>query len=179
MQVLNFCISLYKGMDRSLYKWLLSVSKLDPNSKGMYVFYLKFKLIIMCVILVLAALKKNYTRLCYCLPRDYKKTINKLNEVFSLSDSTRNHLVSSPNADVANQELITLLISGLRSDIDALSFCDIVEKLVDDMPSQNVIDSLRNGTYVIKKIPLGLMYYFSCDSKKWHEGFVELSCLIQ
>ena len=105
--------------------------------------------IIMNVILVLAALKRNYIRLCHCLPRDYKKTINKLNQLLSLSDNCQNHLASLPSADVANQEIITFLISVLRSDTDALSFCDIVEQLVDEKPSKNVIESLRNGTYVI------------------------------
>ena len=67
----------------------------------------------------------------------------------SLSEMTQNHFDSFTDADIANQEMITLLLSGISSDVDALHFCDIVENLVDNNPSRRVVDLLRKGMYVL------------------------------
>ena len=50
-----------------------------------------------------------------------------------------------PIPDLVNEGIITLLIIQIPSDIAALQFCDLMEKLVDSKHSTTVIQVLRNG----------------------------------
>ena len=95
-------------------------------------------------VVVLAVLKKNYTRLCQCLPQDYMNTVNKIKQLLRLSDDVLSNLTNLPTADLINENIIVLLMTGIKSDIDALQFCDIMESLMDRKSSTD-IEILRNG----------------------------------
>ena len=96
--------------------------------------------------IVLAVLKKNYTKLCHCLPQDYMKTFSKINKLLGPSDDLLNPLTVLPTADLINEAIIgTIMVMSVRSDRDALQFCDILEKLVDTQSSLIHIRSVRNG----------------------------------
>ena len=96
---------------------------------------------------VLAILKKNYTRLCQCLPQDYMKTINKLKQLLRLSDDVLSNLTDLPTADLINENIIVLLMTVIiQSDIDALQICDVMENLIDSK-SSTIIELLRNGKF--------------------------------
>ena len=90
---------------------------------------------------VLAVLKKNYTSLCHCLPRDYMRTINRMKELMGISYDLSN-LPDLPVADLINEKIIALLMTAIQSDIHAIQFCDLVESLVNNKTD---IEALRNG----------------------------------
>ena len=95
---------------------------------------------------VVAVLKKNYARLCCCLPQDYMKTINKLKELVKTSGDLSN-FANLPTANLINERIIGLLMTGIRSDIEALHFCDVIQSLVDSESSTADVESFRNGNY--------------------------------
>ena len=95
---------------------------------------------------VLTILKKNYTRLCQCLPQDYMKTINKIKQLLRLSDDVLSNLTNLPTADLINEKIIVLLITVIQSDIEALQICDLLENLIDSK-SSTIIELLRNGKF--------------------------------
>ena len=94
---------------------------------------------------MLAVLKKNYIRLCQCLPQDYMKTINKMKELLRLPDDTLNKMTELPTADLINEQIIVLILTGIQSDADALHICDLLETLVENEQSMRDIEVLRNG----------------------------------
>ena len=100
---------------------------------------------IFCVSVV-AVLKKNYARLCCCLPQDYMKTINKLKEFVRTSGDLSN-FANLPTADLINERIIGLLMTAIRSDVEALHFCDVLQSLVDSESSTADVESLRDGNY--------------------------------
>ena len=95
--------------------------------------------------LVAAVLKKNYTRLCHCLPQDYMKTLNKLKQIMRLSDDVLSNLSEQPTADLINENIIGFLMVAIKSDMEALQLCDIMENIVDGELSTTYIEILRNG----------------------------------
>ena len=92
--------------------------------------------------LVLGVLKKNYTKLYHCLPQDYMMTINKLKQLLRLPDDVLSELTSLPTVNVINEAIIGYLITAIKSDMDALQFCDVMENIVN---SKAHIEILRNG----------------------------------
>jgi len=98
----------------------------------------------------LTVLKKNYTRLCHCLPKDYKKTVNKIREILTLPDDALNDFTNLPTVDLINEAIIRTLIEGIQADLGSLQFCDIMEALIDSDHSKTAIRTLRNGNLHIK-----------------------------
>ena len=103
--------------------------------------------------LVLAVLKKNYTRLCHCLPQDYMMTLNKLKQLVKLSDDFLSKLTDQPTVDLINQKIIASLVISIKSDTDALQLCDIMENIVDNKSSKSHVELLRNGNSCEIKLP--------------------------
>ena len=96
--------------------------------------------------LVLAVLKKNYTRLCHCLPQDYMMTLNKLKQLLRLPDDVISELTNLPTVNDINEAIISLLMTAIiKSDMDALQFCDVMENIVDSKSSKAHIEILING----------------------------------
>ena len=96
--------------------------------------------------LVLGVLKKNYTRLCHCLPQDYMMTLNKLKQLLRLSDDVLSELSNLPTANDINVTVISFLMTAIiKSDMDALQFCDVMENIADSRSSKAHIEILRNG----------------------------------
>lgn len=95
--------------------------------------------------LVFQVLKKNYTRLCQCLPQDYMKTIEKLKQLVKLQDDIVIYLMNLPSADHVNEAVVASLVTGIKSDVDALRYCDLMENLVDNQSSKTDIDLLRKS----------------------------------
>ena len=93
--------------------------------------------------LVLVVLKKNYAKLCRCLPQDYMTTINKLSKLTAIIGGS-GALTDVPVADFVNERIVASLMTGIQSDLHALPFCDIMEKVVDDK-SMTYIETFRNG----------------------------------
>ena len=96
--------------------------------------------------LVLTVLKENYTRLCRSLPPDYMATINKLKSVMRIPDELLDSITTVPSADVINEKIIVALMVGIKSDQEALKFCDLMKILVNNKSS---ITDIRNGMKLI------------------------------
>jgi len=99
---------------------------------------------------VLTISKKNYTRLCHCLPKDYNKTINIIRELLRLPDDALNDVTNLQNVDLINEVIIGTLITEIRADLSSLQFCDIMETLVDSEHSKTAIRGIRNGNLHIE-----------------------------
>lgn len=94
------------------------------------------------IYVVLAVLKRNYTRLYTCLPQNYIKTVTKIKQIYQLSDGS---FSNSPILEHANERIIVSMIMGIQSDVETLRFCDTMEKLVDNETSLAFVERLRNG----------------------------------
>ena len=71
------------------------------------------------ICLALAVLKKNYTRLCNCLPHNYIMTIDKIKEILMLSDEHLSSLTDPPIADLINEKIIVSLMLSIKLDMGA------------------------------------------------------------
>jgi len=54
-------------------------------------------------------------------------------------------LTTLPSVDVINEAVMSYAISSIKSDSDALRFCDIVDTLIDSDASRQFIATLRHG----------------------------------
>ena len=107
--------------------------------------YIWYYQLLLNVILVLAVLKKNYTNLCHCLPQDYMKTINKL-RLLGCSDIGLNTITNLPTTDLINDAIVgILMVATIKTDVQALEFCDVMDDMVDSKSSESHIEILRNG----------------------------------
>ena len=104
------------------------------------------------VFIVLSVVKKNYTRLCECLPQDHMKNIDNLKKLLKLPDNWfSTQLASLSTFGFANEGIIvTLMVKLLDTDEAALQVCDIMEKLIDSEPSKRVVDTFRNGNCLLQ-----------------------------
>ena len=73
-------------------------------------------------------------------------TINKIKQLLRLSDDVLSNLTNLPTADLINENIIVLLMTAIKSDIDTLQFCDVMESLMDSKSSTD-IEILRNGKF--------------------------------
>ena len=74
------------------------------------------------------------------------KTINKIKQLLRLSDDVLSNLTNLPTADLINENIVVFLMKGIKSDIDSLQFCDVMENLIDSRFSTD-IELLRNGKF--------------------------------
>jgi len=99
--------------------------------------------------LVLPVLRKNYARLCRCLPQDYVITVDKLKQLMAeLPDDYLDQLRSLPTTELINEAIVGNVMCAIKEDEDVFAFCDIVENLCNEIASKRVIEALRNGIYV-------------------------------
>ena len=96
--------------------------------------------------LVKAVLKKNFGRLCECLPQDCKKTIGEMQKTLPGPDYMFSKMAQIQNPRMANEMIIFQLLMAMKSDIYCLAFCDILKTLVDCEASRQLIHSVRQGT---------------------------------
>ena len=97
------------------------------------------------VVLVLAVLKKNYTNLCHCLPQNDMQTINKLRQL-GFPDEVLNKFTNLPTTDLFHDKIVGCLMAGIiKSDVQALEFCDVMDNMTDSESSKTPIEILRNG----------------------------------
>ena len=97
------------------------------------------------VVLVLAVLKKNYTNLYHCLPQNDMQTINKLRQL-GFPDEVLNKFTNLPTTDLFHDKIVGCLMAGIiKSDVQALEFCDVMDNMTDSESSKAPIEILRNG----------------------------------
>jgi len=96
---------------------------------------------------VLSILKKNFTRLCQCLPHDYVKTVDKLKPPMpGVPNKYLDWLKTFPSShELSNEAIIGNIMCEIEADDDTFIFCDLMEKLSDESASKNIVEPLRNG----------------------------------
>ncbi|XP_065904252.1 uncharacterized protein [Dysidea avara] len=114
------------GTNGQIFQLAFSQLSLNPNSK------------------VVAVLKKNFVGLCRCLPRDHRVTIRGLKRSGTLGDQLQNDLDLLPSIEGRNGMIITIMIRPLRDDMQVLSFCDVLEDVVDSKTSKKFVQNLRS-----------------------------------
>ena len=76
------------------------------------------------------------------------KTINKL-KLWGFSDDALSKFTNLQTTDLINDYIVgCLIVATIRSDVQALQFCDIMDKLVDSKLSKTLIEMLTNGKYI-------------------------------
>ena len=93
----------------------------------------------------LAVLRKNFAKLCHCLPQDFKQTIRRIKKIASVPSDTVYKLSKLPTFELANCHILAAMIRPLTRDAGLIRLCDVVEELVDDSESKIFIESLRKG----------------------------------
>jgi len=104
-----------------------------------------YVLIFKLSILVVAVLKKNFVGLCHCLPNDHRITIRGLKRSGTLVESLQHDLDHLSSIEERNGMIITIMISPLQEDIQVLTFCDVLEDVVNSNTSKKFVCNLRSG----------------------------------
>lgn len=73
------------------------------------------------------------------------KTIDRIKELVKPPDDSLSYLEKLPTIDIINEGIVACLITAIKTETDALKFCDLMENLVDVKSSQTDIELLRNG----------------------------------
>ena len=92
---------------------------------------------------VVMILKKNYTRLCRCLPPNYNRTISALKQL--VPGLPAENLTTLPSVEQINEAIVSLIMCGIREERGAVVFCQTMDRLCDDVISKQFIESLRQG----------------------------------
>ncbi|XP_065885277.1 uncharacterized protein [Dysidea avara] len=127
----------------------------DPNENSLFYQFTFSKILLDPNSRVLDILKKNYVKLCECLPQDYMKTIDKMKQLQGVPYDDLQSLRKAMTPRIANEGILCVLIRQIKSDIDILKFCDCMNQLVDNTASGQSISTLRNE--FLKAIGLPLM----------------------
>lgn len=73
------------------------------------------------------------------------KTIGKL-RLLGCPDDCINTFINLPTTELTNDAIVgSLIVVTIKSDAQALQFCDVMDKLVDSTTSKTHIEVLRNG----------------------------------
>ena len=72
-------------------------------------------------------------------------TLNKLKQLVTLPDDVISELTYLPTVNDINEAIIGLVMMAIKSDMEALHFCDVMEDIVDSKSSKAHIEILRNG----------------------------------
>jgi len=83
----------------------------------------------------LPVVKKYYGKLCNCLPRNYKKTIQKLQNLTDLTEEDQSLIVDETegqpiDAVSVNQRIVMHLLIKCETDTELLNMCSTLEELV-------------------------------------------------
>ena len=95
--------------------------------------------------IVIPILKKNFVGLCRCLPEDHIVTLERLKTGATVDDGLALDLSQISSANERNEMIIALMLKPLKSDIQVLGFCDLLEVAVNSATSKKFVQNLRAG----------------------------------
>ena len=97
---------------------------------------------------MLPVLKKNYTKLCDCLPQDCTKMVDKLKQkALDVSAYYLDQLRMLPCSEFNKAIVGGIMHATLWADDDVFLFCDVMESLCDEITLRNFIETLRKGKF--------------------------------
>ena len=94
---------------------------------------------------VAAILKKNFASLCHCLPANHSVTVERLKRHGILGDQLKCDLDRLPTVDERNTMILVILIRPIQNDVHMLTFCDVLEDVVENNDSKKFIHNFRSG----------------------------------
>ena len=89
--------------------------------------------------------RKNFAKLCHCLPQDYKETIRRIKRTSVVQEGLMVELAMLPTPELANCRILAAMIRPLREELHLVGLCDSLKDLVDSPESKTLIETLRNG----------------------------------
>jgi len=95
---------------------------------------------------VIALLKRNFGRLCNCLPQDYSKSLDKLKVIMNMPD----HICQQIHDHQEHNQLIIYVLMSKITSTSVPTFLNTLEKLVDDEASKCTILTLKQGKEMCK-----------------------------
>ena len=116
----------------------------------MLLFYIDFDL-----------LKLKYKEILEYFPKDCYQTLQKLQD--KLSDDQICTILNCSSFQIANKMILDYLIDSMKCREDLLDLCDQLDRLTDISPNlQNLIDEIRQGTYIVVIYVCIYIYMHSC-----------------
>ena len=106
-------------------------------------------------------LKLKYKEILEYFPKDFYQTLQKLQD--KLSDDQICTILNCSSSQIANKMILDYLIDSMKCREDLLDLCDQLDRLTDISPSlQNLIDEIRQGTYIVVIYVCIYIYMHSC-----------------
>jgi len=99
-----------------------------------------------CIVSVLAILKKHYTKFIHCLPQDGMKTMDKIRQL-GIPDDFLNYLKIEPS--LINATIIFAIMRIIKKENDVLKFLDLMEIVCENDASKGLISTIRNGMNIV------------------------------
>jgi len=94
-------------------------------------------------------LRKNFTKLCHCLPQDYQQTIRTLKQKEVLRAEAVPQLEILPTAELVNCHLLAGMLVHANTEVHLLVVCDWVKDLADNDEFKAFIETFKNGEKVM------------------------------
>ena len=99
-----------------------------------------------CIVSVLAILKKHYTKFINCLPQDGTKTMGKIRQL-GIPDDILSYLKIEPSC--INAAIILMIMRSIKEESDVLEIFDLMEILCENDASKGIISTIRNGMNIV------------------------------
>jgi len=90
-------------------------------------------------------IRKHYTALCKAIPSNYERSINILLEMDVLPDEGIEFLYSCSADHNRKEAIIDIVIVAFANRENLLSFCNVVEVLIENPSMKHVTDEIRHG----------------------------------
>lgn len=132
----DLCTSFF---DQAILKHMVAI---DENSKGKLLLILDSDDICYTA---LDVLRKNFNKVCQCLPENYKTTLSRVRRVAAVPDGLESMLADLPTSELANCHILSGMIRPLRKEIHLVGFCDSVKELVEGDACKTFMENLKRG----------------------------------
>ena len=92
-------------------------------------------------------LKRYYNFLWKNFPQDHLVSLGRFCKLVPLSDDVVDLIVSSSSPEEANQKLLNICVVTIEKDKALLSFCDIVDKIIDNPKLSKMMKIFKDGEH--------------------------------
>ena len=90
-------------------------------------------------------LKRYYNFLWKNFPQDHLVSLGRFCKLVPLSDDVVDMTVSSSSPEDGNQKLLNICVITIEKDKALLTFCDIVDKIIDNPKLSKIMKIFRDG----------------------------------
>lgn len=111
-------------------------------------------------------LKRYYNFLWKNFPQDHLVSLGRFCKLVPLSDDIVDLIVSSSSPDEGNQKLLNICVVTIVKDKALLTFCDLVDKIIDNPKLSKIMKIFRDGErpyHVPVRTKLCATYSIECE----------------